>query len=145
VHQNPSQLKTDSSLIISFCEEIKRSYEDILTRLCLEDEQANRDCRMFLRWYVDGYSKTKVLTLGSQEYEWRRGVNTVTTVLNLWVRILAEFDSTVLARKRKAERDGLKRTTWRLIQSSCKGSVPSKTYPIKTVRQPISVPLYASN
>jgi hypothetical protein len=89
---------------------------------------------MFLRWYINEYRKVKVLSLGPEEYEWQRAVKTVTTVLNLWVRILAQVDATVLAGKRQKERDGSQRLKWRLIQPSCKGSVASKTYPIKTVR-----------
>jgi hypothetical protein len=123
------------TLLVSLCAKIKRSCEDILTCLCLEDEEAKCVCRMFLRWYIDHHPLVKVLVLGSQGYELRSGVNTVTAVLKLWVRILAEFDSTVLPSKRRVERDDLKRLTWRLIQPSWKGSVPSKTYPIKSVRQ----------
>lgn len=89
---------------------------------------------MFLRWYINEHRKQKVLSLGPEEYKWKRAVNTVTTVLNLWVRILAQVDATILATRRKMEQDGSQRLKWRLIQPSCKGNVASKTYPIKTVR-----------
>lgn len=94
---------------------------------------------MFFRWYINEHTMVDVLVLGPEEYERRQTIKCVTTVLNLWFRILAEFDSTVVARMRQKERDPKARSRLRLIQQSYKGNVASKTYLIKLVRERVEI------
>jgi hypothetical protein len=79
--------------------------------LCQNRDLAKDRCRAFLRRFVTD-SVQRVPTLGPEEYEWKRTVNSANTLLNVWRCLVAQADSTVLLAKR--QKDPSNRDTWRL-------------------------------
>jgi hypothetical protein len=70
--------------------------------LCLGTEAAINYCRLYLNNYVE-HSVQKFVTLGPEEYEYRRTVNSASTVIQCWRELIAQADSTVLREKRREE------------------------------------------
>lgn len=51
-------------------------------------------------------------TLGPEEYEWKRGIESANTVLILWGLVVGHADSTLLQQKRRDDPDNAQ--IWRL-------------------------------
>ncbi|OCK91338.1 uncharacterized protein K441DRAFT_223485 [Cenococcum geophilum 1.58] len=79
--------------------------------LCRGIEEAKDYCRAFLWSYVED-SGQKLVVLGPKEYEYRRTVNSASSVTQCWRELIAEADSTVLRKRRDEEPD--KENLWRL-------------------------------
>lgn len=85
--------------------------DSIWLDLCLASETAKDYCRVFLRAYVEN-SERRYPVLGPQEYEYRRTVNTASSVTQFWRGLIAQADSTVLLEKRR--QDPKNKALWRL-------------------------------
>jgi hypothetical protein len=79
--------------------------------LCRGTEQAKNYCRVFLRSYVVD-SERAFVTLGPEEYEFRRTVNSASSITQCWRELIAKADSTVLWDKRREDPE--KFDLWRL-------------------------------
>jgi hypothetical protein len=114
-----------------FLDVMKISASQIFPGLLADDRSAIKDCKTFLRWLVRT-TKKRVLVLDDRESIWVRSINTITTVINIWVRIMAEGDRVVLAPLRSRESDLATRCNMRLISTDCT-SKAGKTWPMKAV------------
>jgi hypothetical protein len=113
-------------------EEARKLMSTILVGLLTDERESVRYCKAFLRWLVwDG--KKKALVLDKRESVWERSINSITTINNVWVRVMAEGDRVVLGPLRDREPDRSKKEDLRLVHRSCIGNVPSKTWPMKKV------------
>ncbi len=85
--------------------------DTIWTGLCEGDREATSWPMAFFSDYVE-YSKRMVMVLGPQEYEKRRMVNSASTPLAMWRKLIKEADLTVLSAKRLE--DPGNKEKWRL-------------------------------
>ena len=79
--------------------------------LCRNRRLAKDRCRVFLRRFVTDLVQ-RVPTLGPEEYQLKRIVNSANTLLNVRRCLIAQADSTVLLAKR--QEDPSNEDTWRL-------------------------------
>lgn len=67
------------------------------------------------------------ICLGPEEYELQRSVTSATTLLSAWRSLVAEFDQTVLARKRREDPDNMAKWSLKfkdgLLQTKGQGPV----------------------
>jgi hypothetical protein len=74
--------------------------DTIWTGLCEGDETATAWTKAFFSDYVE-HSVRPVMVLGPREYEDKRMVNSASTLLAMWRKLVKEADLTVLKAKRK--------------------------------------------
>ncbi|KAF2731199.1 hypothetical protein EJ04DRAFT_16250 [Polyplosphaeria fusca] len=85
--------------------------DSIWLDLCRGTEHAKNYCRLLLRSYVEE-SVEKFVVLGPEEYEWRRTVNSASSVTQYWRELIAEADATVLRDQRRKDPENYDK--WRL-------------------------------
>ena len=112
---------------------MKYDPKTVLLGLCFEYENEHNQYAAFLDWFVIRHSKKRVLVLGPEEHRVERGVSCIATVSNLDARIMAHADATIMAELRRQEPDPARRDRLRLIHTTCTGSSPGKTWPMKKV------------
>lgn len=79
-----------------FCNQAKFDATEILLGLVANEHKANSRCKMFLRWMVNT-SKKSTTVLDECESIQERSINSITTVNNIWNRIMVEGDRIVYA------------------------------------------------
>ena len=114
----------------SFCDKMKYSTSEIVLGLLYDEKAAIKRCRTFLNYLV-GTTVRRVLTLGPEEYRIEKSIKSITTVNNVWIRIMAEADRLILAERRELEPDRSKKDALRLIHPTCIWSSPTRTWPMK--------------
>jgi hypothetical protein len=98
--------------------------DTIWTGLCEGDREATSWSMVFFLDYVE-YSKRMVMVLGPQEYEKRRMVNSASTPLAMWRKLIKEADLIVLSAKRLE--DPRNKEKWRLRFHNHNARFPSSS------------------
>ena len=111
--------------------------DTIWTGLCEGDETATAWTKAFFSDYVE-HSVRPVMVLGPGEYEDKRMVNSASTLLAMWRKLVKEADLTVLKAKRKQEpRAGDK---WRLRFHNHNARMPTSSTAIFEISKVSSIP-----
>lgn len=118
---------------------MKRDPEEIILDLCrgkrdvVRKKSAIDHCKTFFTDYVKRSVKP-FPTLGPEEYEWKRGIESANTVLNLWGLIVCHVDSTFLQQKRRDDPDNAQ--IWRLTFDTVGKRSDGPVHAVSLVRPP---------
>ena len=94
-----------------YCFLLKRDPESIWLDFCRGYEEPKAFVRAFLRDYVES-SVRKVPTLGPEEVQMERTVNSASSVTDRWRRLTAYVDGTIMMEMRRCDRENPQ--FWRL-------------------------------
>ncbi|KAJ0123520.1 Mitosis inhibitor protein kinase mik1 [Diaporthe amygdali] len=100
-------LDIDDDTIENTLQEPEDDFDSLVTPsklaiLATNPAEAVKLCKKFIKIYVTA-RKRKQASLGPEEYKTTQSVTSATTVIGYWRDLVAEFNDTLLARKRKEE------------------------------------------